>query len=60
MDNDDDVTVEMDFNGASAPTGMDNYRDNVISDRQQEILNQLRIDACREDVTYLNNHKEVI
>lgn len=58
-DDDDVLSLEMDFDGDATPTAMEAYRDNVISDRQQHILNQLRIDLCREDVAYLNDHKEV-
>ncbi|KAF0773656.1 Uncharacterized protein FWK35_00003467 [Aphis craccivora] len=55
----DDVPIEFDFRGDAAPTSMDPYCDDVISDRQQSILNELRIHFCREDLIYLNNHKEV-
>jgi len=56
---DDCLSVAFDFKGDAAPTAMDSYRDVVISDRQQSILNELRINLCREDYIYLNNHKEV-
>ncbi|VVC24746.1 Hypothetical protein CINCED_3A013432 [Cinara cedri] len=49
----------MDFRGDAPPTAMDPYRDNVISAKQQSILNELRIDLCHEDLAYLNDHKEV-
>ncbi|XP_060857729.1 uncharacterized protein LOC132935258 [Metopolophium dirhodum] len=55
----DSLSVEFDFRGDAAPTAMDPYRDDVISDRQQSILNDLRIHLCRENFIYLNNHKEV-
>ncbi|XP_022173077.1 uncharacterized protein LOC111035679 [Myzus persicae] len=63
MDNDnsdyDSLSVEFDFRGDAPPTAMDPYRDDVISDRQQSILNELRINLCREDLIYINTHKEV-
>jgi len=55
----DSVSVEFDFRGDEAPTAMDPYRNDVISDRQQSILNELRINLCQEDYIYINNHKEV-
>ncbi|KAL4153294.1 hypothetical protein QTP88_001127 [Uroleucon formosanum] len=55
----DSVSVEFDFRGDAAPTAMDPHSDDVISDRQQSILNNLRINLCRENFIYLNNHKEV-
>ncbi|XP_003245185.1 uncharacterized protein LOC100568897 [Acyrthosiphon pisum] len=55
----DSLSAEFDFRGDAAPTSMDPYRDDVISDRQQSILNDLRIHLCRENFIYLNNHKEV-
>ncbi|XP_025202037.1 uncharacterized protein LOC112599368 [Melanaphis sacchari] len=57
--NDDIVSVEFDFRGDAAPEAMEPYRNDVISDHQQSILNELRINLCREDFMYLNNHKEV-
>lgn len=59
-DDDDSVSVRMDFRGDAPPTAMDPYRDNVISDGQQSILNELRKDLCLDDLAYLNNHKEVM
>jgi len=56
---DDIVSVEFDFRGDAAPTAMEPYCDDVISDWQQSIINELRINLCREDLIYLNNHKEV-
>lgn len=55
----DSVSVEFDFRGDAAPTAMDPHSDDVISNRQQSILNNLRIHLCRENFIYLNNHKEV-
>jgi len=55
----DSLSVEFDFRGDAEPTAMDPHRDDVISDRQQSILNDLRINLCRENFIYLNNHKEV-
>lgn len=60
MSDDDSESVGMDFRGDPPPIAMDSYRDNVISARQQSILNELRIDMCHEDMIYLNNHKEVM
>lgn len=60
MSDDDSLLTEMDFCGNVAPESMDPYRDNVLGPRQQCILNELRIDKCREDLIYLNKHKEVI
>ncbi|XP_026820435.1 uncharacterized protein LOC113559036 [Rhopalosiphum maidis] len=56
---DNNVSVEFDFRGDAAPTAMEPYCDDVISDWQQSIINELRINLCREDFIYLNNHKEV-
>ena len=55
----DSLSAEFDFRGNAEPTAMDPHRDDVISDRQQNILNDLRIHLCRENFIYLNNHKEV-
>lgn len=55
----DSVSVKFDLRGDAAPTAMDPYRDDVISDSQQSILNDLRINLCRENFIYLNHHKEV-
>lgn len=60
MSDDDSLLTEMDFCGNVAPESMDPYRDNALDSRQQCILNELRIDMCREDLIYLNKHKEVI
>lgn len=60
MSDDDSILTEMDFCGDAAPTSMDPYRDNILGPKQQSVLNDLRIDRCREDIIYLNKHKEVI
>lgn len=49
----------MDFSREATPTAMDPYFDDVISDRQQSVLNELREDLCNDDLNYLNKHKEV-
>lgn len=57
-DNDSSVPSDiMDFRGDTAPIAMESYRDNVIDDRQQSVLNDLRINLCQEDFAYLNNNK---
>jgi len=58
-DDDSSKSVEMDFCRDSGPTVMDRYCDNVLSKRQQIIMDKLKIDLCHEDLIYLNNHKEV-
>lgn len=60
MSDDDSLLTEMDFCGNAAPESMEPYCDNVLGPKQQCILNELRIDKCREDLIYLNKHKEVI
>lgn len=55
----DSVSVKFDFRGDAAPTAMNPHLDDVISDHQQSILNDLRINLCHENFIYLNNHKEV-
>lgn len=59
MSDDDIDSIAMDFRGDAPPKAMDPYRDNVISAKQQSILNGLRIDLCYKDLAYLNDHKEV-
>lgn len=60
MSNDESVSSDnMDFCGDTAPVAMDSYRDNTIGDRQQSVLNDLRIHLCQEDFVYLNNTTEV-
>lgn len=59
MSDDDSISIGLDFRADAPPTSMAPYRDDVINDKQQSILNDLRIDLCRENLIYLNNHKEV-
>lgn len=59
MSDDDSISVGLDFRGDAPPATMAPYRDGVLNEEQQSILNELRIDLCRENLIYLNNHKEV-
>ncbi|XP_050419913.1 uncharacterized protein LOC126832916 [Adelges cooleyi] len=53
------IHSEMDFCGNDPPISTDPFRDHVIGDRQQAVINELRTDMCREDKAYLSTHREV-
>lgn len=59
MSDNDGESAEMEFRADSTQSTMNHYRDNVLSQNQQIILNKLKIDMYRENLIYLNNHREV-
>jgi len=59
VSDDDSLVSEFDIRRDAKPTAMDSYVDNVLSTEEQDILDELKINLCREDLIYLNEHKEV-
>lgn len=59
MSDDESVYRENNFHGDATPIAMENYRDDVISDNQLNVLNDLKKKLSHENLIYLNKHKEV-
>lgn len=59
MSDDDSLVSEFEFRRDFMRTASDPNGNRVISPEQQNVLNDLRLHLCREDLIYLDTHKEV-
>lgn len=59
MTDDDSLVSEFEFRGDIASTATGTNGDTVLSTEQQNILDDLRLQLCQENLMYLNEHKEV-